>query len=162
MLPLTAALAFLPFVTVIGLWVAISDMKEMRIPNVAVLALLAVYLLIGPFVLPLSVWGWGWVIGVVVLVIGFALTQIGWVGAGDAKFAAAMGPFFVQSGFMPVMGLFAASILVAFVIHRLLRNIPPLRRATADWKSWDHIKFPMGMALSLTIVAHLVGVILSQ
>ncbi len=159
MLPVTAAWAFLPFVTVLGLWVAVSDMKEMRIPNAAVLALLAVWLVVGPIVLPLATWGWGWLIGLIVLVVGFALNQVGWVGAGDAKFAAAMGPFFVKASWLPVLGIFCACVLGAFVLHRLLRNIPPLRRATAGWKSWDHIKFPMGMALSATLVVHLILVI---
>ena len=158
-MPVQAAWAFLPFVAVIGLYVAWSDMKFMRIPNLACLALAAVYLVIGPFVLSLTDWGWGWAIGGVVLVIGFVLNAVGMIGGGDAKFAAAMAPFFVKSSWMPVLGLFAACVLAAFVVHRSLRSIPALRRATADWKSWDHIKFPMGMALSATLVLHLITVI---
>ncbi|MFT4151708.1 MAG: prepilin peptidase [Paracoccaceae bacterium] len=159
MIPVQAAWAFLPFVAAIGLYVAWSDMKSMRIPNIACLALAAVYLIVGPMVLPLADWGWGWLIGLVVLVIGFGLNAGGLVGGGDAKFAAAMAPFFVKSAWMPVLGLFAACVLAAFVLHRILRAIPAVRRATPGWTSWDHIKFPMGMALSATIVIHLVLVI---
>lgn len=160
MLPVQAALWFLPFVTAIGLYVAWSDMRDMRIPNTACLALAAVYLVIGPFVLSLTDWGWGWLIGLIILVIGFVLNAVGAIGGGDAKFAAAMGPFFVKAEILPALALFAACVIGAFVVHRILRAIPPLRRATAGWKSWDHVKFPMGIALSATIIIHLVLVVL--
>ena len=45
-----AALILLPFATAIGVWVAWSDMKSMKIPNQSVLALLAVWLIVGIFV----------------------------------------------------------------------------------------------------------------
>ncbi len=41
------ALWFLPFVLPIALWVAWSDMKFMKIPNKAVLALVAVFAVVG-------------------------------------------------------------------------------------------------------------------
>lgn len=159
MIPVQAALWFLPFVTIIGLYVAWSDVKFMRIPNISVLALVAVWAIIGPMVLPLSDWGWGWAIGGIILVIGFLLNAIGWVGGGDAKFAAAMAPFFVKAPIISVMGLFAACVLMAFIVHRSMRAIPPLRRATADWKSWDAIKFPLGLALSATVIIHLLWIV---
>ena len=52
MLPNAAALTFLPFALAIGIWVAWSDMRFMKIPNKAVLALGAVYLAVGFLVLP--------------------------------------------------------------------------------------------------------------
>ena len=156
-----AALWFLPFVTAVGLWAAWSDMKAMRIPNYSVLALLAIWLVGGPLLLPLETWGWGWAIGIVVLAIGFGLNMAGWVGAGDAKFAAAMAPFFVGATVVPVVLLFACCLIGAFVLHRALRAIPPLRRATAHWTSWDHLKFPMGMTLAATVSVHLLLVALS-
>ncbi len=42
------SLWFLPPVAAIGLWVAWSDMKFMKIPNTAVIALALAYLVIGP------------------------------------------------------------------------------------------------------------------
>ena len=41
--PLWTALWFLPAVVAIGIWVAWSDMKFMRIPNKAVMAMLLAY-----------------------------------------------------------------------------------------------------------------------
>ena len=43
----SSALWFLPFAIPIAIWVAWSDMKFMKIPNMAVLALLAVFLGVG-------------------------------------------------------------------------------------------------------------------
>ena len=92
----TAAAApyFLPFVVPICLWVAFSDMKLMKIPNVAVLSLVAVYLVVGLFALPLDEYLWRILNGLVVLAIGFVANLARAIGAGDAKFAAAAAPFF--------------------------------------------------------------------
>lgn len=154
----TAALIFLPFCLAIGIWVAWSDMRAMRIPNVAVLTLAAVYLVIGPFVLPFSAWLWGWALGAIVLVAGFVLNAAGALGAGDAKFAAAMAPFFVGSSLRLDLGLFAACLLGAFAAHRLLRATP-FRRAVPDWASWTHPRFPMGLALAGMLIFHLLATV---
>jgi prepilin peptidase CpaA len=143
---------FLPFTLPIGIWVAWSDMKFMKIPNKSVLALLGVYLLVGPLVLPLPIWAWGWAWAAGALAIGFLCSAAGLVGAGDAKFAAAMAPFFVGSDIRLVLALFSACLLAAFASHRLMRRVSPFRAATPDWASWTHRDFPMGLALSGTLV----------
>ena len=51
--PATAALWFLIFAAPICLWVAWSDLRSMKIPNKAVIALVCVYLAVGIAVLPL-------------------------------------------------------------------------------------------------------------
>ncbi len=89
----TQALWFLPFALPICLWVAWSDLKFMKIPNKAVLALVAVFAVVGFIALGWPDWGWRWLHLLVILIIGFALNIIGAIGAGDAKFAAAMAPF---------------------------------------------------------------------
>ncbi len=142
---------FLPFTLPIAIWVSWSDMARMRIPNQAVLALAAVWL-IGPLILPLNVWLWGFVFMFLVLAVGFVVATLGLVGAGDAKFAAAMAPFFTGADLRAVLALFAACLLGAFFAHRIARMIPAMRRALPDWKSWTHRKFPMGLALSGTLV----------
>lgn len=152
----TAALALLPLVTVISLWVAWSDMKFMRIPNVAVLALIGVYLVIGPFVLPFGEWLWRWVHLVVILVIGFGLSTARLMGAGDAKFSAVMAPFIALGDLEEFLFLLAATMIGAFITHRAARQIPAVRRATPDWESWDRKKdFPMGLALGASLVLYL-------
>ena len=150
-----AALWFLPFVIPIAIWVAWSDVKFMRIPNKAVMALVAVFLVIGPLALPIEEWGMRWVHLVVVLVLTFLATVAGAMGAGDAKFGAAMAPFVALGDLRMFLVLFAAVILAAFVAHRGLRAVPAFRAATPDWVSWTHPKFPMGLALGGVLVFYL-------
>lgn len=155
-----AALALLPFALAIGIWVAWSDMKFMKIPNKAVMALLAVWLVPGLLAvvltgLPIMAWVWGWALAGITLAVGFVMNAVRLVGAGDAKFAAAMAPFFVGADPRMAFALFAACLLGAFVAHRGARLVGPLRSATAEWASWTHKDFPMGLALSGTLVFHL-------
>jgi prepilin peptidase CpaA len=151
------ALWFLPFVLPIAVWVAWSDMKFMRIPNRAVLALVAVFGLVGLLALPLDDWAWRWTHLLVVLAIGFVANLAGLIGAGDAKFAAAMAPFFAGGDMTLVLALLAAAVLLAVVGHRAARAIGPVRAMTADWVSWTHKDFPMGLALSGTLVVYLLA-----
>lgn len=154
---------FLPLTLPVAIWVAWSDMKFMKIPNKAVLALMIGYLVLGPVLLPLTTWAWGWALFVIVLIIGFLINAIGMVGAGDAKYAAAMAPFFIGSDIRLVMALFAACLLGAFFSHRMVKRIPVFRNATADWESWTRSDFPMGLALSGTLVFYpLLGLWLSS
>lgn len=154
------AIALLPFALAIGIWVAWSDMKTMKIPNKAVIALLLVWAVPGLLCvaltgLPIVAWLWGWALAAIVLVAGFVANAVRAVGAGDAKFAAAMAPFFVGADLRVVFALFAACLLGAFITHRGMRMIGPFRRLTPDWQSWTHKDFPMGLALSGTLIFHL-------
>lgn len=159
-----AALITLPFVLLICVWVAWSDMKFMKIPNKAVMALLLVYLVTGGIwiLFGLMAWQdvlWGLAYGGIVLVIGFIVTALGMVGAGDSKFAAAMAPFFIGGNLTFVLALFAACLLGAFFSHRLMKWTPPLRRRTSDWESWTRNDFPMGLALTGTMILYLVSLV---
>ena len=160
--PLTAgaAIAFLPFALGIGAWVAWSDMKFMKIPNKTMIALLAVWLVVGLGAvgltgLSLVSWAWGWAFAAIVLVIGFLANALRLVGGGDAKFATAMAPFFVGADWRTVFVLAASCLIGAFVAHRLARSIGAIRRATPDWVSWTSRDFPMGLALAGTLIFHL-------
>ena len=150
-----ASLTLLPVALAIGIWVSWSDMKFMKIPNKAVMALAAVWVVVGLFVVPFDLWLWGLAFGAAALVVTFLATMAGLIGAGDAKFAAAMAPFFVTADPRFVAALFAACLLGAFVGHRSMRLITPFRTATADWASWTHKDFPMGLALSGTLIFYL-------
>lgn len=161
-LPFNAALALLLPALPIGIWVAWSDMKAMKIPNKAVLALLAGFMIIGLALVAVQILSikailWALALGAIVLLAGFVASAAGLVGAGDAKFAAAMAPFFIGADLRFVLGLFAACVLGAFVSHRLMGRIPAFRRATADWASWTHAKFPLGLALAGTLIFYLLS-----
>jgi prepilin peptidase CpaA len=160
-----AALAFLIPALPIGIWVAWSDMKTMKIPNKAVMALGAGFLIIGlglvlTSLLPFTAFLWALGLGLVVLVAGFLGNAAGLFGAGDAKFAAVMAPFFIGADARFVMGLFAACLLGAFASHRLAARIPTFRAATADWASWATKDFPMGLALSGTLIFYLLAALM--
>ena len=150
------ALLFLPLALPICVWVALTDLREMRIPNVAVLALVTVFLGAGLMVLPLGDYGMRLVAMVVVLLAGFVITSLGLAGAGDSKFAAAMAPFVAPGDYMFFLMLFSLVLIGAWVTHRGAGRVPALRRATADWASWDQGKlFPMGVALAGALVIYL-------
>jgi len=151
-----AAFWFLPFVAPIALWVAWSDMKWMKIHNYAVLALLAVYLLVGPFALPLPVWAWGWASFALVMVVGFVLSSVGLLGAGDAKFAAAMAPFVMLGDLGTFMLLLGSVILVSFIAHRVVRRSTAIVGLAPSWESWHRREFPLGLALGPSLLFYLV------
>ncbi len=160
-----AALAFLIPALPIGIWVAWSDMKTMKIPNKAVMVLGAGFLIIGlglvlTNLLPFKAFLWALGLGLIVLVAGFLGNAAGLFGAGDAKFAAVMAPFFIGADARFVMGLFAACLLGAFASHRLAARIPPFRAATADWASWTNKDFPMGLALAGTLIFYLLAALM--
>lgn len=159
---MTPALLFLPFIVPIGIWVSWSDMKFMKIPNKAVMALFAVWVAVGWLAVPFDQWLWGFALAAIVLAVGFIANALNLLGAGDAKFAAAMAPFFVQGDIRTLLALFAACLLGAFAMHRIVRAIPAFRSRTADWASWTHSKFPMGVALSGMIIFYFVAALLPQ
>ncbi len=151
----SAALWFLAFTTPVALWVVWSDLRSMRIPNKAVIALIGIFAVVGLLVLPLPVWGWSWLNFAVVLVIGFVLSLSGGFGAGDAKFAAAMAPFVALGDLRLFLVLLAAVVLSSLIAHRLFRLIPAVRSATPDWESWSRREFPMGLALGPSLIFYL-------
>lgn len=151
----SAGLWMLAFATPIALWVMWSDMASMRIPNKAVLALTAVFAVVGILVLPLDEYLWRWSHLAVVLAIGFVISTAGLVGAGDAKFAAAMAPFVARPDLGLFLPLFAAILVSAFVTHRLVRATPALRGMSPGWVSWESSQFPMGLALGGALIAYL-------
>lgn len=140
----------------VSVWVAWSDMKFMLIKNLAVLALLAGFLVLGLLAFPVEEYLWRWSHFAVVIVAGFLLTAGGMIGAGDAKFAAAMAPYVALRDGLSFFMLFVAVLLVTFTAHRLMRRSAAVRRATPDWVSWDETrKFPMGLALSGALLSYL-------
>ncbi len=157
-----AAWFFLPFVVPIAIWVAWSDMARMKIPNVSVLALVAVFAVIGLLLVALGqwsfeTWAWRWMHLVVVLAIGFVANLARAMGAGDAKFAAAMAPFIARPDTMTFIYLLAAVVLVGFTLHRIARASSWVRARTPDWESWTRKDFPMGLCLSSAFVLYLVA-----
>ena len=152
----STALWFLPFGLAIGVWVAWNDMAYMKIPNKAVAALFVVFVVVGLLALPFQEYLWRFAQLAGVLAVGFVLNLARAVGAGDAKFAAAMAPFIDPGDARLLLVLFAAVLLAAFVTHRGARSVPAVRRAFPSWESWARGDFPMGLALGGTLIFYLI------
>ena len=151
----TFALWALPLATLISLWVAWSDLARMKIPNKAVMALLALFVVLGVLTLPLEDYLWRYAHFAIVLAVGFVMTITGLVGAGDAKFAAAMAPFVAVADATSLFAIFAVATIVAFALHRLAR-VTSLRKLAPNWESWERTRdFPMGLPLAATLIIYL-------
>lgn len=156
------ALWLLPFCLPIALWVTWSDMKYMKIRNQAVLAMVAVWLIVGIPAVGLELWAWGLLLMVIVFILGFIANMVGLIGAGDAKFAAAMAGVFTGGDWVFIATLYVCCSIVALIGHRMIRKIPALRRMTPDWTSWTSRKFPMGIGLGLMLILYLLAAFLPQ
>jgi prepilin peptidase CpaA len=141
-------------------WVAWSDLARMKIPNQAVGALVIVFLIAGPLVLPWPEYIARWLHLAVVLLIGFGLTMAGLIGAGDAKFLAAIAPFINRNDASWFLLLTVAILLIAFALHRAARVCPAIRRLAPELESWRRREFPMGLPLAIALVAYLAVVAL--
>lgn len=152
----TFALWSLPFILPLCFIVAWSDMRAMRIPNWCVLAMFATYIVVGVFTLPFSLFLWGFVSLIVVLLLGFVMNAIGMIGAGDAKFAAAAAPFIHLGDFRFMIALFAANIIAALITHRLTAKTK-MTTLAPNWDSWERMwEFPMGLSLGGTLAIYLI------
>jgi len=160
----TGALILLVPALPIAIWVAVNDMKRMKIPNRAVLAMAAIWPLLGWLAVPTwTAWFWGFAIMAIVLVAFYLLYTTGTFGAGDAKYAAAMSGIFVGSSIPWLLAVIASCMIGALIAHRILRSIPAVQRRTADWESWSQRRFfPFGLALSSMIIVYLVAAIWPQ
>ena len=150
-----AAVAFLVPVLPICLWVAWSDLARMKIPNLAVLALLLAFALVGPFVLPLADWGWRWSHFALFLAIGIVLNEAGVMGAGDAKFIAAAAPFVAARDASAMLIILMVAAVAGLVLHRLAKK-GAIARRVPHWESWHSgRRFPFGFPLAAALLIYL-------
>jgi prepilin peptidase CpaA len=151
-----AAYWFLPAVVPLALFISWNDMREMKITNKSVLAVMIAYGLLGPFAFGFQMYLWQWLHFPIALVVSMLLWRLRLMGGGDAKLIAAMAPFFVIADIEVILRLFAASLIAALVVHSLFR-FTPLKRPVQDWKSWHAgWYFPKGFPLSMTLLLYLV------
>lgn len=153
----TAALVFLPFVLPICFYVAFTDMRDMRITNHAVVALAAVFVLLGPLLMPLPVYGGRILQMLSVLLVGVLLNAGGAMGAGDSKFAAAAAPYVAMQDVKILIVILAANMLAAVATHAIAKH-SALRRLAPHWQSWEtrNKRFPMGLSLAGSLAIYLI------
>ena len=164
MITSTGALILLVPALPIAVWAAGSDMKRMKIPNKSVLALAAVWPLLGWLaVATWTAWFWGFALMAIVLAVGYLAYTTGAFGAGDAKFAAAMAPMFVGADIGALLMIIFVCMIGALLLHRVAKTLPAVRNLTPDWESWTQRRyFPFGLALSGILVFYLVAAIWPQ
>jgi len=146
----TAAMAVLMGV------VAWYDLKYLRIPNWSVLAVAGVYVVTGLWGLPLDVFAWHLLYGVIVLVVGFLLYTVAssHMGGGDIKLIAALTPFIFARDLGFIALVYALLAIVGLTIQRFARAIQ--RDRVTGWKSLDQKRvFPAGLLLGGTIMIYL-------
>ncbi len=155
-IPALQAMWFLPFVLPICLYVAYTDLAQMRITNQAVMALAVIFVVIGFFLMPFNDYLWKLAALVIVMIVGVILNAAGAMGAGDAKFIAVAAPYLALGDLQFVMMLFMAILLAAALTHRMVKHTP-LRRLAPEWQSWDRgKKFPLGLALGPCLAVYLI------
>lgn len=154
----TAAAAFLVAAAPICGFIIFSDLSRMKIPNLANGALVLAYAVLGLIFLDFNQYLWHWTHLVFLLIIGILLNAGGAMGAGDAKFIAAAGPYLATADTRLIIVLFSACLLAGYVSHRLAR-MTPIRTAVPHWESWESgRRFPMGYPLGMTLVIYLIMV----
>jgi prepilin peptidase CpaA len=132
---------------------AISDLLTMKIPNRASFVLIAGFLALALAVgLPLAVIGWHFAAGLLVLGVGFVLFNLGWIGGGDAKLAAATAVW-LGFGQLAQYGLVAAVFggVLTLIILQLRRIDLSEGLLARTWLSRLHDKavgVPYGIALA--------------
>jgi prepilin peptidase CpaA len=132
------------------------DLKALRIPNWCVLAVVGLFIVTGLWGLPLDVYLWRLLHGVIVLFVGFGLYSIsgGNVGGGDIKLIAALTPFIAGSDLGFVLVVFALLSFAGLMLHRFVRAM--LRERKTGWAALDQKRFfPAGLLLGGTIMIYL-------
>ena len=149
-----AALWFLPFALPLCAYTIYTDLAFMRITNVTVIALAAVFVIIGPIVLPFDSYLWHLLAMVAALVVGIFMNAGGLMGAGDAKFIAAATPFFALGDLQFLMALFMTTLIAAYIIHRAAKY-SPLRKLAPQWVSWHEAKNSPWVSRLALCLAHI-------
>jgi prepilin peptidase CpaA len=132
------------------------DLKALRIPNWCVLAVVGVFVVTGLWGLPLDIFAWRFLHGVIVLFVGFGLYSIssGHVGGGDIKLIAALTPFIAGPDVLFVLLVFVVLSFSGLVLHRIVRSF--VRGRKTGWAALDQKRFfPAGLLLGGTIMIYL-------
>lgn len=139
----SALLALLAGLVTYASW---TDVRQRRIPNwvsavTLVAGLVAVFAVGG-----LEQMGWSAAHFAVALVAGMILTAFRWIGAGDAKFYAAIAAWLpIQLGLWLVVSVALAGLLLVVLVWTKRRG--RIVRTSAEQSDFD--KLPYGMAIGL-------------
>lgn len=115
-------IAVLTFFPLIAVWAAMADLAKMTIPNWLSISLIAGFAVLAPFSgMDLGAVGWHLAAGSGLLAITFFLFAMGWIGGGDAKYAASVALWFgwpATLEFLLISALFGGALTIAIVVFR--------------------------------------------
>lgn len=141
----------------VTLWIVWTDLVSMKIRNEAVLSMIAIFVVAGFFLMPFVEYAWRYVHFIVVLAICFGLSMTIGMGAGDAKYIAAVAPFIALSDLSTIALLYAIWSAILLMGMFVARRSSALRRTRPDW-IWfaDDRKgyVPFGLALAPTVSSY--------
>ncbi|MEO1798017.1 MAG: prepilin peptidase [Pseudomonadota bacterium] len=145
--PDAAALAFVGPMAIVWFYMSWYDMSRLKIRNRLVFVVMALFVAVGPFVMPTDLYFEQIIQAAIVLVVVLVLYAAGTMGGGDAKYIAAASPYFLREDAGLILVIFTACVLGAVATHRLMWRIG-VADSVADWASWSSGKrFPLGFAL---------------
>jgi prepilin peptidase CpaA len=140
----TASLAAMGAITLLACW---FDIRERRLPNWLVLATAALGLGIAGWQQGIAVLPWHLAHLAVALAVGIGLYAIRALGAGDAKFYAAVAAWFpLAAGIKLLMAASLAGLgfALGWLVWRRIKGNPPPRKPVKDMD-----KLPFGVAIAL-------------
>ncbi|MDK3072575.1 prepilin peptidase [Sedimentitalea sp. JM2-8] len=128
---------------------AIGDLRRLRISNRLVLAMLAIFVLSAPFLLPPSEIGARVIVALSVFVLGTAGFALGLWGGGDVKALAAL-MLFLPSAALPIYAyIFAFSMLAGIALVLTFRAA--FGTPETAWHAFrPQTEFPMGLSIALS------------
>lgn len=140
---------------IIMLWIAISDSKQLRIPNVAVIATFALAIVYGALT---PQFNWLMHIGafVVLFAICFALFHFGFLGGGDTKLIPVMGfwtGFAYLLPFLLMMTVAGAVLAVSIAVIKALRGRSKAGENDRS-EAWRKTAMPYGVAIFVAALVY--------
>ena len=147
------AIPLLALLPILGL-TALSDLRELRIPNTLVLAAVTVFAITAVFLPMAEIWLRLVAAGLCFLTL-FVIYCFGILGGGDVKMLAAISLFVPSPLWSIAPYVFSVALLVGVAITVALQSVP--NSGNAEWASLRHSgKFPMGISIAMTGVALLI------
>lgn len=159
-LPIAAAAVIPALVYVV--W---TDLKTMRIPNVACLVIFLAFLPTGLAGLDIETFGWRLAHTAIAFFLGYAIFSLtsGAIGGGDLKLGIALVPY-VPGVYLPLLAqlyivMSVLTLLVFLGLRAGLRGRTQLAAIEASSTSFMKLPFPFALVLSSTFIAYFVTAI---
>lgn len=152
-----AAAAVIPML----IYVMYSDLKDMRIPNMASLVIFAAFVPLGLWGLPIETFGWRVLHGAIAFFVAFGLFSVapGVVGGGDLKLIVALVPY-VPGDLLIVLAelwvVMSVVTLLLFVALRAgLRGRTQLAAIERSSETFLKLPFPYAWTIAGSFIAFL-------